>query len=191
MACPICRGKDKIFSLKVKDYEYNLKAQALYMQCKACRSIYRKHPKKVKNKIYTKTKYLPLKGNIIYDLLKNVYAEHEKRIIYELLSDNFFKKQRIILDIACGKGFLIKKFSSNKNFHCYGTDINISTTKKWNVNFIRSSFNNMKIVRKINPDLIIVNNFIEHMENPDKVIEKASKILSSNGYICITTGDIG
>ena len=128
MACPICKKNKKNFSIKVKDYEYDLKLEALYSQCKSCKSIYRSYPNKIKSlekKIYSKKKYLPLKGNIIYDLLKLIYANYEVKKIFEILDKNFFKKKSTIMDIACGKGFLITNLSKNKNFKCFGTDINM------------------------------------------------------------------
>ena len=48
MACPICKESKKNFSIKVKDYEYNIKLEALYSQCKSCKSIYRSNPRKIK-----------------------------------------------------------------------------------------------------------------------------------------------
>ena len=41
------------------------------------------------------------------------------------------------------------------------------------------------------PDIVCMWDVIEHMENPDHAIKKVSEILSPNGYVCITTGDIG
>ena len=191
MACPICNKEKKIFSIKVKDYEYDLKLEALYSQCKFCKSIYRSHPNKIKSlekEIYSKKKYLPLKGNIIYDLLKGIYSKYEIKKIDEVLDRNFFKKKSTILDIACGKGYLIRNLSKNKNFKCFGTDINISTTKKDNVNFIKSSYDNINLIKKINPDLIIINNFVEHVENLmsiGKIIHQIKK----GSYLIIITPD--
>ena len=57
MACPICNKEKKNFTIKVKDYEYDLKHEALYSQCKSCKSIYRSYPSKIKKwgkKIYSK-----------------------------------------------------------------------------------------------------------------------------------------
>ena len=89
MACPICKATKKKFSIKVKDYEYDINFTALYSQCRSCESIYRTKPKKVeKEKIYyPKNKYLPLKGNIIYDFFKKKYAEYEKRKIFGYLNN--------------------------------------------------------------------------------------------------------
>ena len=191
MACPICKKNKKNFSIKVKDYEYDLKLEAIYSQCKSCKSIYRSYPTKIKSlrkKIYSKKKYLPLKGNIIYDLLKLIYSNYEVKKIFEVLDKNFFKKKSTIMDIACGKGFLITNLSKNKNFKCFGTDINITTTKKGNVNFIKSSYDNINLINKINPDLIIINNFIEHIENL-KNIGKIVHQIKKGSYLIILTSD--
>ena len=191
MACPICKKNKKNFSIKVKDYEYNLKLEALYSQCKFCKSIYRSHPNKINNlskNFYPKKKYLPLKGNILYSFLKLIYSYYEVRKIFKVVNKNVFEKQSTIMDIACGKGYLIKNLSKNKNFKCFGTDINISTTKKGNVNFIRSSYDNIKLIKKINPDLIIINNFVEHIENL-KNIGKIVHQIKKGSYLIILTAD--
>ena len=191
MACPICKKKKRSFTIKVNDYEYNINYVAQYTQCKSCKSIYRTHPNKIERqekKFYSKKEYLPIKGNIIYDLFKGIYAIYEKRKIIETLNNNFFENGNIIMEIACGKGYLIKKFSSNKNFKCYGTDINVNTIKKNNINFIRSSYKNLHLIKKLNPDLILINNFIEHMENL-KIINKIIKKMKKNSYLIIITPD--
>ena len=138
--------------------------------------------------IYSKKKYLPLKGNIIYDLLKLIYANYEVKKIFEILDKNFFKKKSTIMDIACGKGFLIRNLSKNKNFKCFGTDINITTTKKGNVNFIKSPYDNINLIKKINPDLIIINNFVEHIENL-RNIGKIFYQMKKGSYLIILTVD--
>ena len=191
MACPICKKNKKNFSIKVKDYEYDINFTASYSQCKFCKSIYRSYPNKIDNlnkKFYPKKKYLPLKGNILYGLLKFIYSYYEVKKIFEILDKNFFKKQSTIMDIACGKGYLIRNLSKNKNFKCFGTDININTTKKGNVSFIRSSYDNINLIKKINPDLIILNNFVEHIENL-KNIGKIVHQIKKGSYLIILTTD--
>ena len=140
MACPICKKLRKNFSIRVKDYEYNVDRSAIYNQCKSCKSIYRSKPKKILKRwkdIYSKKNYLPIKGNIIYDYLKGIYAKYEKSRIINILDKNYFIRKRTILDIACGKGYLIKKFSKNENLKCIGIDANIKTKKDDNTKFIK------------------------------------------------------
>jgi len=191
MACPICKEKKKFFSVKVKDYEYDIRHVATYVQCKSCESIYRTNPQTIKSQekiIYSNKNYLPSKGNPIYDILKGIYAEYEKKIILENLRNKFFNKKVTVLDIACGKGYLINKFSKEKTFICFGIDINSKTIKKDNVNFINSSYNNIDLIKKIRPDVIIINNFIEHIENLID-IHKIINQMKKKSYLIILTPD--
>jgi len=192
MACPICNKKNKFFSIDIKDYEYDLNTFATYVQCASCKTVYRKYPKVLsKNnvkKYYAKNKYLPVKGNILYDFLKNLYVNYEIKKIYKFLDKGFAKKKMNIIDIACGKGYLIKKISKNKNFNCYGIDENIKRFKKNNLNLIKSSYKNTKLIKKINPNLIIMNNFVEHIEN-NKDLYKIIKLMKKNSNFVIITPD--
>ena len=47
MVCPICKKKNKLYSINVKDYEYNITNKATYTQCKFCKTIYRTKPTKL------------------------------------------------------------------------------------------------------------------------------------------------
>ena len=192
MACPICKNKSEFFSLNVKDYEYDLNIFATYVQCRSCKTLYRKYPKvlnqKEIKKYYSKNKYLPIKGNILYDFLKNIYAIYEMKKIYSFIDVNFSKEKINIIDIACGKGYLIKRIAKNKNFKCYGIDENIKTFKKDNISLIKSSYKNTKLLKKINPDLIIMNNFIEHIED-NKFFYKIIKFMKKKTNFIIITPD--
>ncbi len=189
MGCPICKHKEILYSLKVKDYEYNAKDSAKYHQCSFCETIYRNYPSKIKKslqkKYYQENDYLPLKGGIIYDFLKDIYANYEIKKISNILS--LFKVEKI-LDIACGKGYLIKKIAKMGYAQCYGIDAHIKTKSESSVKFVKSSFDNLKLIKKIKPDLIIINNFIEHVED----VKKINKIISSmkkGSFLLILTPD--
>lgn len=192
MACPICKNKSEFFSLNIKDFEYDLNTFATYAQCRSCKTLYRKYPKvlnqKEIKKYYSKNKYLPIKGNFLYDFLKNIYAIYEMKKIYSFINMKFSKEKINIIDIACGKGYLIKRIAKNKNFKCYGIDENIKTFKKDNVSLIKSSYKNTKLLKKINPDLIIMNNFIEHIEN-NKFFYRIINLMKKKSNFIIITPD--
>lgn len=187
MACPICKHKKILYSIKVKDYEYNLKTSAQYNQCNSCETIYRNYPSKIKKnsqkKYYQENNYLPLKGGIAYDFLKSIYAIYEIRKIAYVLS--LFKVEKV-LDIACGKGYLIKKIAKNDYNLCFAIDAHIKTKNKDNVKFIKSSFDNYRLIKKIKPDLIIINNFIEHVEDIRKINKIISLMKKKSSLIIIT-----
>jgi len=187
MACPICKQNKILYSVDVKDYEYNIKNSSQYKQCSSCKNIYRYFPRKIKKnlqkKFYKQNNYMPLKGGIIYDFMKTIYSNYEiKKIDYNL---DLFKVEKV-LDIACGKGYLIKKIAQNNYNKCYAIDAHIKTKKENNVNFIQSSFDNYKLIKKIKPDLIIINNFIEHVEDIKKINKIISLMKKKSSLVIIT-----
>ena len=187
MACPICKQNKILYSVDVKDYEYNIKNSSQYKQCSSCKNIYRYFPRKIKKnlqkKFYKQNNYMPLKGGIIYDFMKTIYSNYEiKKIDYNL---DLFKVEKV-LDIACGKGYLIKKIAQNNYNKCYAIDAHIKTKKENNVNFIQSSFDNYKLIKKIKPDFIIINNFIEHIEDIYKIHKLISSMKKKSVLIILT-----
>jgi len=192
MDCPICKSKNILFSQKIKDYEYDLKNIATYKKCNSCKCIYRSSPniltKKIEKKYYSKKKYLPIKGSYLYNILKTFYSFYEIKNIYKILDKKVLKKNLNILDIACGKGYLIKNFSKNINFKCFGIDLNILPYKKKNLRLINASFKDIKLIKKLKPNIIIMNNFIEHIENI-KIIHKIILQMKKNSHLIIITPD--
>ena len=98
MACPICKKKEILYSLKVRDYEYDLKTKSIYNHCKSCESIYRNFPNKLNKNLYrkkyTKVKYLPLKGNFLYDFLKKfTQFMRLKKLLNFLVLTSIIKKE--------------------------------------------------------------------------------------------------
>jgi len=189
MACPICNNIGKHHSVSVKDYEYNIKNVTEYFFCYSCEAIYRNKflSKKEEEKLYDKGTYKPVKGGIIYDYLKKINAHYEKNIILKLLSKRKIQNTSKILDIACGKGYLLEQFTKNKNFQCFGIDIN-ATIENNKIKFFKSSYANIDIIKNINPNLIIINNFIEHMEDYT-ILHKILNIMEYNSTMVIITPD--
>ena len=166
MACQICKKKKIESSFFIKDYEYNINSVYEYSMCKKCKIIYRVTNLKEEDEhlLYSKNIYKPAKGGVIYNHLKKINAYYEKYSILKNLPNNKNEKKKTVLDIACGKGYLLETFAKNKKYICYGLDLNIQDDKE-NIKFISSSFKNLDKIKKINADIIIINNFIEHIEN--------------------------
>ena len=187
MGCPICKKNKILYSINVKDYEYNLKNSAQYKQCSSCKTIYRNHPKKIKKisqkKFYKEDSYMPLKGGFFYDFMKSAYANYEVKKIGYILG--LFKLEKV-LDIACGKGYLIKKIAKNDYIKCFAIDAHVNTKTENNVKFIRSSFDNYRLIKKIKPDLMIINNFIEHVEDIKKINKIISLMKKKSSLVIIT-----
>ncbi len=191
MGCQICKSKAVTSKFLIEDYEYDIKSKAEYKVCKDCTVIYRERFNKLKiENLYGKN-YIPISGGLFYDFLKKLNSSYELTIIQRLRKKNFnsrIEKLRI-LDIACGKGFLIEKFSRYVNSDCYGIDINQENKiKRANLRYYQKPFNAFNFIKKINPNLIILNNFLEHIENLNE-FKQFLNILNKNACLIIITPD--
>lgn len=189
MGCPICKNNKYIHSLYINDYEYNLNEVAEYLTCASCNCIYRKKEIKAKTEklLYAKNIYKPVKGGNIYDFLKIINAYYEKIKILKHILKGKINKKISVLDIACGKGYLITQLSKHKDLKCFGIDINVEN-KKDKIEFIKSSYKNIEIIKSINADTIILNNFIEHIEDL-KYLYNIINIMKENSVMVIITPD--
>ena len=189
MACQICKKKKIESSFFIKDYEYNINSVYEYSMCKKCKIIYRVTNLKEEDEhlLYSKNIYKPAKGGVIYNHLKKINAYYEKYSILKNLPNNKNEKKKTVLDIACGKGYLLETFAKNKKYICYGLDLNIQDDKE-NIKFISSSFKNLDKIKKINADIIIINNFIEHIENMQDLYNIIN-IMKKDGCMIIITPD--
>lgn len=103
-----------------------------------------------------------------------------------------FKKAQI-LDIGCAYGYVLNLLPKNSNM--FGLDISehaINTAKK---NFKDITFKVGNVEEKIpfpanSFDIIILNDVIEHLENPQKALENIKKILKKDGILYITTPNL-
>ncbi len=96
---------------------------------------------------------------------------------------NKYVKNGSILDVGCGGGYFLSKFSNK--FKKTGLDIDKRSAeigaKKFKIKIINASLGKDKIKKKF--DLIIFRGVIEHMYNPKKSINRAYKLLKKNGYL--------
>ena len=59
-----------------------------------------------------------------------------QEFILKKLKQEKDKKKIVILDIACGKGYLLEAFAKYKRYICFGLDINYISDRK-NIKFIK------------------------------------------------------
>ncbi len=104
------------------------------------------------------------------------------------LIENFVKKKGKMLDVGCNIGTLVK-VARGHGWDCLGVDVNktaINIAKKQELNCSTRDFFKMK--EKF--DLIIMNDLIEHLENPKAALIKAHSLLNEDGYIYQHQGGI-
>jgi len=189
MACQTCKSKNIKNSFLIRDYEYNFHSESEYSICKKCNLIYRTLNIKEEDAklLYAEDIYKPVKGGLIYNYLKKLNSYYEKYSILKNVLKKKDKEKIIVLDIACGKGYLLETFAEYKKYKCFGVDINAIPDKK-NIQFISSSFKHLNVIKKINADIIIINNFIEHIEDMNDLY-KIIKIMKKGSSMIIITPD--
>lgn len=103
-----------------------------------------------------------------------------------------------VLDYGCGLNtYLFEIASNNKNYRCYGIDMNsnfIETNKKIaEHNNIKNIFfeNNTKPYKTAflsnSFDVVLLGNVIEHADKPKELINECKRVLRPNGIIIIST----
>ena len=187
MACQTCKCKNIKSSFLIRDYEYDFNSVSEYSICNSCNLIYRTHNIKDEEAklLYSEKVYKPVKGGFIYNSLKKINAYYEKYSILKKVLNSKYKEKLIILDVACGKGYLLEVFAKYKKFICFGVDINSIPDRK-NIKFISSDFKDLNIIKDINADIIIINNFIEHIEDMNDLYKIINIMKQGSNMIIIT-----
>lgn len=124
------------------------------------------------------------------------YKENEKgdRITFKRrLRDieKYVKKGRV-LDIGCNIGTFLK-VAKDSGWKCYGIDIKNDAEKeckKAGIKFMRGTVESIRFNKEFF-DVIIMNDFLEHIPNPNKVMEKVHRMTKKGGIVFIVTPDIG
>jgi len=97
------------------------------------------------------------------------------------------KNQQKILDIGCGDGVLL---SLIKNAILYGIDLDQASLDyaavKVNAKFVRASAAKLPFQANFF-DVVLATEIIEHLDQPEKLIQEAKRVLKSNGHLILTT----
>ena len=99
--------------------------------------------------------------------------------------NRYEKKGSKILDIGCGSGVFLEYMRGN-NHKVYGVEpaLNLKNTLELKgIEVFTGSIFDIDIKEKF--DIITLNNVLEHIENPDLVIERANKLLEEDGLLVI------
>lgn len=110
---------------------------------------------------------------------------HYHRQYNELIGfiDSYFGRRDIkILDVGCGMGHLLKYLNENAFENLFGTEIDTSTTLS-GIDIFHGDF--LAYDAKESFDLIILNNVLEHVLEPEKFLEKCNTMLADGGAVRI------
>lgn len=99
------------------------------------------------------------------------------------------QKPKKVLDIGCGSGFLIKILQEQHNAQYSGVDVYEDKSKK---QWVYKSCDITKgLPFKNNEfDLVIFGEVIEHIPDPDSVLQDINRVLKKNGKLIVSTPNL-
>ena len=180
-------------------------------RCMICGGTF--HPDKIDGLIQCDTcRFTTTNLDLSQDELKKLYSADyyhgEEYADYladkEIIQKNFQKRikrlgkflkdmqDKTLFEVGCAYGFFLEKAKVYFR-ETEGIDISEDATKDarevLHQNAHTGDFATFTTDTKF--DVLCMWDTIEHLESPDLYLEKANAILKKDGYICITTGDIG
>jgi ubiquinone/menaquinone biosynthesis C-methylase UbiE len=196
--CALCTDDSQEVIANGYDYEYWTSEQKFsFVQCKKCGHIYL-NPRPVSNEaeqIYPKN-YYTLTGRHLATSNKLIAYMKSKIITNRLAFFNeIFKKPINLLEIGCGDcALLIELKKKYPHINCTGVDITFSEERMTicadvGVNLIRGKIEEIELPGNYY-NLVIMNQLIEHLWDPQDVIKKIHHCLASEGMISIETVNI-
>lgn len=98
-----------------------------------------------------------------------------------------------VLEIGCAYGFFLRE-ASKRFGEVEGIDVS-AVAVEYAKNELKMNAQTMEFYSEFTGggtyDLVCLWDTIEHLQAPDKYLDKISEMQNKGGYICITTGDIG
>lgn len=190
--CGVCGSNFFTELFAGHDYEYSTSDQSYrFVICNNCETIY-PNPRPAESelsKIYP-SDYIPYRfEQSLNPIVKKARQIVQKNKIKSLLK--YLAKGAIILDAGCGDGqFLriVKQFG-DPTWQLYGNDIDLRTKDilaQDNIKFICGRFEAIENYNNFF-DIIILNQVLEHLVNPQQVIERAYQMLKPKGILFIET----
>lgn len=193
--CDLCGSKENQIILNYKGPSLSsdrtiLETPLKKYQCKKCGLIFSdpnfENKKIVKNYKIKYSYNFSNKGDAMF--FTNVGIQDRSSHIFEWIVKNLTKseliKAKTIIEVGCGEGNLIKKFSNKfKNKTIIGFELNKKAIKIGQKKGL--DIRDLKELKNIKADIIISFAVIEHTQSPKKFLKDLSEILKSNGVIII------
>lgn len=183
--CQICGGTSSfVRASKVKDWEHNVPGEYEYRECAACGQTQIEPFPTLDDLIKAYPEDYPChmdmratKGRI-YIFLFGIHASLSLRKLKHLI-----KPEARIIDVGCGNGYFLNLLRSAGFNNLVGIDFNETSVRLCQAK-------GLKVVRGLFPeyqaepasfDVIVMNNYLEHVLNPIAELRKARLLLRPGG----------
>jgi len=131
--------------------------------------------------------------SIKYDKKETFFKQFRSDIIINFILENVknYKKKINFLEIGAGQGFLMNS-ALKTNWKIKGVDYQSDPVKKLNKKILPffiekdpSDFINLSIKNKDKYEIIVIQNVLEHVLDPEKLIFNLKKMLNKNGILLL------
>jgi 2-polyprenyl-3-methyl-5-hydroxy-6-metoxy-1,4-benzoquinol methylase len=201
--CNLCGHKSFSHLFDSCDRFYGIKGQFKLYKCLNCGIVFiYPQPSDVElAKYYPKNYYSYSPGKTRAGLIGKIvrYLKDPFRIFYILLYVKVFHFDKglspiaggNILDVGCGAGDFLVKFKQ-KGMNCYGVEIDSTaaeTAKARGLNITIGQLENGKFSDDYF-DIIVVHHVLEHLRDPQAVIQKIKRLLKPSGLLVVAVPNI-
>ena len=182
LSCTICNNSKHEHYCLGKDRVHGIPGKFELIQCTRCKLI-EIHPKPSMESL---KKYYPIKGYYTYD------DEQKTNNLREILNnyceskiDRYcpHKENGIILDIGCGNGNFLGKMKK-KGMQTFGIDAFQNSSNRDIDCFYHKELHECNLPQDYF-DIITMNHVLEHLINPQEVLEEIHRILKPNGTFVV------
>lgn len=197
VSCFVCGNDKSLVTATGYDYEYNTTDKKFYfVQCRNCGHEYltpRPKPESV-HKAYPDN-YYTLAGRHSGNKSRLVPVL-KKIVIGKRLSafEAILKGRASVFEAGCGDcSLLIDLKMKNSDLDVSGIDLSftpstLASCERLGIKLIKGNVESVEF-KEDTFELVIANQLIEHLGNPDAFIEKMSRALKENGCISLETPD--
>ncbi len=199
--CPICKFSKALILLNLNCGNFD--NSALYklvkiIACEKCGHVYNKLSSREITGLakYYNEEYAPANVSSTDKVgdrpgSKNTFTLRRHARLYRLFAP-FIKNDFRVLDVGCATGGFLDFLSARRLKKLYGIDISLEYVKKARENGvydIRTGDAELIPFADASMDLVVLDQVLEHLGEPQKAIKEARRVLSDGGLLCISVPD--
>lgn len=203
LRCTLCKSNDIRFVKTVKDSNHYLEGQWSLCYCPSCRVHFladAPDPREI-SRYYPAQRYYthnrPRADGKLMSMIYGYYYGSDKSAISGLMyyalrkSINMFPSKNFsnggyLLDVGCGNGQLLQRFGQY-GFHCEGYDVDENALRAaQSIGVTTYSGDFLESVLDQKYGVVILNQVLEHLHDPLKILLRVKELLLENGTLIIS-----
>lgn len=191
MSCPICSRPCHNVVAAGGDFEYQTCTERFtFRACSTCDTLYLSPRPDVSElpRIYP-----PQYNAFHFHKIGNPLVRRGRRFVQKRKANAIRKllpEEATVLDVGCGSGELLSLLArfGPRGWRLFGNDFNptaLESVAHLGIETIPGRFEDLEVDMRF--DLIVLNQTLEHMEHPARVVRKAADLLKPEGILVVET----